>query len=122
MSRPLQLEALASLLRFDKVQITRAICFWSATEGLDQGVFDALSGGCVNDLEFAEPADADQLIDELVVERDVGRRHMANVVANFYDSDWRSDHTGDGVYPADHLWWATSGFLDLDNALKAAGR
>ena len=138
MSRPRHLEALASLLRFDKLpmswcwrprewpvwnhEITRAVCFWSATAGSDQAVFDALSAGRVDKLEFAEPADADQLMEQLVLERDVGRGHLADAVAGFYDRDWRSEHTGDGVYPADHLWWATSGYLDLDNAVTDAGR
>ena len=138
MSRPRHLEALASLLRFDKLplswcwrpsawpvwnhKITCAVCFWSATAGSNQGVFDAMSAGRVDKLEFAEPAHAEQLIEELVLERDVGRRHLETAVAGFYDREWRREHTGDGVYPADHLWWATSGYLDLDNAVKDDGR
>jgi hypothetical protein len=136
MCHPRQLEALASLLRFDKLpiswwwrpsawpvwnhEITRAVCFWSATAGSDQGVFDALTAGRVDKLEFAEPAHAAQLIEQLVVERDVGRVHLTATVTGFYDRDWRREHTADGVYPADHLWWATSGYLDLDNAVKDA--
>jgi hypothetical protein len=137
MSRPRHLEALASLLRFDKLpiswcwrpsawpvwnhEIARAACFWSAAAGPNQAVFDALSAGHVERLEIVRPATAEQLIAELIRERDVGRGHLADAVAGFYDRDWRSEHTGDGVYPADHLWWATSGFLDLDNALTDAG-
>ena len=72
-------------------------------------MFDALSAGRVDKLEFVDPANAEQLIEELVLERGVGRRHLTDTVAGFYDRDWRHAHTGDGVYPADHLWWATAG-------------
>ena len=125
MSRPRHLEALASLLRFDRLpmswwwrprawpvwnhEITRAVCFWSATTGSDQGGFDALSVGRVDTLEFVQPAHAEQLIEELVLELDIGRRHLADAVAGFYDRGWRREHTGDGVYPADHLWWGSLG-------------
>ena len=95
---------------------------WTATAGSDQGVFDALSAGRVDRLELVESAHADQLIEELVVEREVSRRHLTDAVAGFYDRDWRREHTGDGVYPADQLWWATAGYLDLDNTLTDAGR
>lgn len=138
MSRPRHLEALASLLRFDKLpiswwwrpsawpvwnhEITRAVSFWSATAGSDQGVFDALSAGHVDKLEFVEPTHAEQFIEELEVEREVSRRHLTDAVAGLYDRDWRRERTGDGVYPADHLWWATAGYLDLDNAVTDAGR
>ena len=138
MSRPRHLEALASLLRFDKLplewrwrpsawpvwnhEITRAVCFWSATAGSDQGTFAALTAGRVEKLEFVEPADSEQLIEALRLERDAGRRHLAQIVDGFYDRDWRREHTGDGVYPADHLWWATSAYLDLDNAANDAFR
>lgn len=138
MSHLRPVEALASLMRFDKQpiswwwrpsawtvwnrEITRAVCFWSATAGSDQGVFDAVLAGRVDKLEFVEPADGEQFIQELMLERDVGRRHLTDTVASFYDRDWRREHTGDGVYPGDHLWWATAGYLDLDNAVKDAER
>jgi hypothetical protein len=138
MSRPRHLEAFASMLRFDKLplswqwrpsawpvwnhEITRAVCFWSATAGSDQGTFAALTAGRVDELDFVEPADSEQLIDQLRLERNVGRHHLTEIVDRFYDRDWRREHTGDGVYPADHLWWATCGYLDLDNAVNDAAR
>ena len=54
--------------------------------------------------------------------QDTSWRAGATPVAGFYDRDWRHAHTGDGVYPADHLWWATAGYLDLDSAANDAGR
>ena len=84
-------------------------------------MFDALSAGHVDNLELVGPTNTEQLIEELICERDVGRRHLEDAVAGFYDRDWRTEHTGDGVYPADHLWWATAGYLDLDNTVADAG-
>jgi hypothetical protein len=40
------------------------------------------------------------------------------VTESFYDPDWRRDHRGDGAHAEDHLWWATAGFLDLDDAIR----
>ncbi len=39
--------------------------------------------------------------------------------AKFYDRDWRREHSGAGTHPEDHLWCATAGFLDLDDAIAA---
>ena len=104
-------------------EITRAVSFWSAaTAGSNQATLAALTASRVQELNFVEPADSKQLIEQLRLERDVGRRHLSATVDSFYDRDWRRDHTGDGVYPADHLWWASSGYLDLDNALNDAAR
>jgi hypothetical protein len=41
------------------------------------------------------------------------------VVGSYHDREWRRDHKGFGVYPEDHLWWATRGWLELDDALRA---
>jgi hypothetical protein len=55
------------------------------------------------------PANTKELVVELLVERDIGRRHLATVAESFHDKDWRHVHRGNGVYPEDHLWWATAG-------------
>jgi hypothetical protein len=103
-------------------EISRAVCFWSATAGLDQEVLDALTDGRIDQLHVDEPADGEQLVEQLILERDVGRHHVTQAVAGFYDRGWRGEHTADGVYPGDHLWWATAAYLDLDNAVKNYGR
>jgi hypothetical protein len=131
---PARLEALAALLRFDKLplewwwrpagwpvwnhHIERALCVWTVAGGRDQGALDALATGPVDSGRTTQPAKREQLVAQLVVERDVARRHLADVVARFYDRDWRHQHSGFGVYPEAHLWWATSGYLDLDDAIK----
>jgi hypothetical protein len=136
--RPAHLEALAALLRFTKLplswrwrpkewpvwnhEIERALRVWIADDGRDQAALDALAARRLNDVTFDAPASSDALIAELLVERDVGRRHLATVTESFYDQGWRRDHRGEGVHPEDHLWWATAAFLDLDDAIERLTR
>jgi hypothetical protein len=44
------------------------------------------------------PPSDEELLAELLVERDVGRRHLASVTESFYDQDWRREHRGDVVH------------------------
>jgi hypothetical protein len=134
MSRPAHLEALAAILRFTKLplswrwrpaewpvwnhQIDCAVRMWSAADGRDQGTLDALAGHQLDVVTVETSASDEELLAELLIERDVGRRHLAFVTESFYDRDWRREHRGDGVHPEDHLWWATAGFLDLDDAIR----
>jgi hypothetical protein len=138
MSHPADLEALASLLRFDKLpmtwrwrpsawpvwnhEINRAVCFWSTTAGSDQAVIDAVAAGRIHQLQLVEPADPEELIAQVRIERDIARAHLANAVSGFHEREWRREHKGDGVYPGDHLWSAAAGFLDLDNAVERLER
>ena len=138
LARPAHLEALAALLRFTKLplswrwrptelpvwnhEIERALQVWSADGGRDQAAFEALAARRLDDVTLNAPPDADALLAELLVERDVGRRHLATVTESFYDQDWRRAHRGDGVHAEDHLWWATAGFLELDDAIQRLRR
>lgn len=87
MSHPVHLEALASLLRFDKLpmlwrwrpsgwpvwnhEIIRAVSFWSTTSGRDQAVIDALASGHLDLAQFVELMDSEELVAQLRIERDV---------------------------------------------------
>jgi hypothetical protein len=135
MSRPARLEALASLCRFDKLplswrwrpaawpvwnhEIRRAVRFWSSADGRDDPALKALADAGVNGLTFEQPGSRAELDRQLMIERDVSRGHLVAVKAHFYDRDWRREHSGDGTHPEDHLWWATAGYLDLDEAIAA---
>jgi hypothetical protein len=135
MSRPARLEALASLCRFDKLpmswrwrpaewpvwnhEISRAVRFWSSGEGRDEAVLRALADARVNGLRFEQPGGPEEMGRQLTIERDASRGHLAAVTAQFYDRDWRREHSGEGTHPEDHLWWATAGYLDLDDAIAA---
>ncbi len=134
LSRPAHLEAMAKLMRLDKLpvvwrwrptewpvwnhQIQRAACFWSREGGLDQTVIDALTSRVTDGLRFAHPADPDGVRRQVEIERATARTHLADVTAMFDDREWRRDHTGDGSYPEDMLWAAAAGFIDLDNWLN----
>jgi hypothetical protein len=138
LARPAHLEALAALLRFTKLplswrwrpaewpvwnhEIERALRVWSADGGRDQPALDALAARRLDGATVDAPASSDALLAELLVERDVGRRHLATVTESFYDQAWRREHRGDGVHAEDHLWWATAGFLELDDAIERLRR
>jgi hypothetical protein len=138
MARPAHLEALVAILRFTKLplswrwrpaewpvwnhEIDRAVRLWSAADGRDQDALDALAAQQFDDVTVERPASDEELLAELLVERDVGRHHLASIRESFYDQDWRREHRGDGVHAEDHLWWATAGFLDLDDAVRRLDR
>jgi hypothetical protein len=134
LARPARLEAIVAQLRFDKLplswwwrstggpvwnhHIRRAVRFWTASNGVDVAVVDSLAAGRTDQLPVSEPADPQQLVAQLRSERDISRRQLAEVIDRFYDQNWRHEHTHQGVFPQDHLWWAAAGFLELDDALR----
>jgi hypothetical protein len=134
MERPAPLESLAAILRFTKLpvswqwrpaewpvwnhEIKRALRVWSADGGRDQPALDALAARHLDDVTLDAPASDATLVAELLVERDVARRHLASVTESFYDRDWQREHRGDSVHAEDHLWWASAAFLDLDDAIQ----
>lgn len=133
LSRPVRLEATAALLRFDKLplswrwrsarrpvwnhHIRRAARFWTASNGVDEVVLESLASGRLDLVPTTGPAGHDELMAQLVAEREVCRRHLAEVTDRFYEGDWRGAHRHEGIYPQDHLWWAAAGFLELDDAI-----
>jgi hypothetical protein len=133
MSRPAQCEALASFLRLDKLplswcwrpaewpvwnhQIIRAVRFWTIDEGVDRDALAALASGDVDSLVVSEP-DRTRLVEQLQVERDTAWSHLVEVTDRFHDAQWRRTHRGDGVYPEDHLWQASAGYVDLQRAIE----
>jgi hypothetical protein len=138
LARPAPAEAAASLLRLDKYplrwwwrpkgwpvwnhEISRLVQFWSRYDGPDEMVLACLAERRLSDLEYQEPANAQEYRAQLATELETSRRHLEHVVDSYHDRKWRRDHKGFGVYPEDHLWWATSGWLELDDALRAIDR
>jgi hypothetical protein len=135
LARPAQAEATASLLRFDKLPlrwwwrptvwpvwnhtITQPVRFWSKANGPDEAALGVLADGRLDELVMGGPPDPQAYRAQLQTELEASRRHLNRVVDSYHDRDWRRDHKGFGVYPEDHLWWATQGFLELDDALQA---
>jgi hypothetical protein len=133
MARPPQLEALADWLRLPKLPVSwwwrpaewpvwnhtiaRAVRFWSVDGGRDRTAFDELAAGRLDKIEAAAPPNRGELLAQVVVERDTGRRHLAEVTERFYDRDWRREHRG-SEYPESHLWWAAAAYLELDDAVR----
>ena len=133
MSRSPHLEALAALVRFPKLrlswcwrpaewpvwnhEIDRAVLVWTVEGGREEEAILALTSGDFEGVTMAAPKNRDELVAQLRVERDVGRRHLASVLDSFYDADWRRAHRNEDVRPEDHLWWASAGYLELDDAL-----
>jgi hypothetical protein len=135
LARPAALEAAASLLRFDKYPlqwwwrptgrpvwnhtILRPVRIWSQNDGPDEVTLGHLTERRVSDVEYQEPSDAQEYRSHLETEWETSRLHLDHVVGSYHDREWRRDHKGFGVYPEDHLWWATRGWLELDDALRA---
>jgi hypothetical protein len=93
--------------------------FWSLA-GPDETALDALGDRHLGDLDRLVPAaaeEAEQLQEELAA----SLAHLQRVDAAYWERDWRREHKGLGVYPEDHLWRATHGYLDLLAATRAAG-
>jgi len=134
LARPAQAEATASILRFDKYPlrwrwrptvwpvwnhtISRPVRFWSKEHGPDQTALEILANRRLGELAVLEPTDQAAYRAQLQTELEASRRHLGRVVNSYHDRNWRRDHNGFGVYPEDHLWWATQGFLELDDALQ----
>lgn len=134
LTHPKQAEATAALLRFDKYPlrwwwrptvwpvwnhtITGPVRFWSKTHGADETTLSLFADGRLNELVIGGPPDPPAYRAQLQTELEASRRHLNRVVDSYHDRDWRRDHKGFGVYPEDHLWWATQGFLELDDALQ----
>lgn len=133
MTRPPHLEAAVALVRFDKLplswtwrtvawpvwnhRIIRAVRFWSAEDHIDETVLAALTEGSTDQLR--EEGTGSELLEQLRVERDISRGHLKSVLDRFYDREWRQAHRGgQDVGPEDHLWWATAGLFDLDDAIN----
>jgi len=133
MARPARLEALAESLRLPKLPvswwwrpaewpvwnhtISRAVRFWNADGGRDPGAFDGLAAGRLETIDVAAPANREELLEQVAVERDNARRHLAAVTESFYDREWRRESRG-GEYPESHLWCAAAAYLELDDAVR----
>ena len=137
LNRPADLEALAKLLRFDKLpltwrwrpaewpvwnhQISHAACVWTVEGGRDLTTPEALSARAADRIRLAQPDDPAALRAQVEVERLAARVHLAEVTAMYHDRAWRRDHSGDGSYPEDTLWAAATAFVELDDWLDRSG-
>lgn len=98
------------------VEHRRLVRFWSAVEGLDGGVIEALRERRFDGLAVVEPDD-DEWSAQLAVELDASRRHLRDVLVHYGDRDWRRGHSSYDESPEDHLWRAAQAVTDLLDAL-----
>jgi hypothetical protein len=86
----------------------------------DEPTLDALGDRRLGDLHRITPTaaeEADQLQEELAA----SLAHLQRVDAAYWEREWRREHKGLGIYPEEHLWRASHGYLDLLAATRAAG-
>jgi len=91
--------------------IRRPVRIWSA-EGPEIIALDALISG---DVETVRLPVLDGLAarEQLTTELAASLAHLRRVEDNYWEQGWRRTHRGAGLYPEDHLWRATHGYLDL---------
>ena len=133
-ARSAALEALASLMRLDKVPVERvwrpadwpvwnhvivgAVRFWSRADGIDEDVMALLTEQRFGDLTGVGPPNRERYLEQLRVERDASRRHLHRVLDRYHDREWQRAHRSYTMYPEDHLWWAADAFVELDDAIR----
>lgn len=133
-ARSAALEALASLMRLDKVPVERvwrpadwpvwnhvivgAVRFWSRADGIDEDVMALLTQQRFGDLTGVGPPNRERYLEQLRVERNASRRHLHHVLDRYHDREWQRAHRSHTMYPEDHLWWAADAFVELDDAIR----
>jgi hypothetical protein len=94
----------------------RLVRFWTARDGLDTGVIEALQARQLDRLAVVEPSE-EELSEQLREELAVSRRHLQEVLDRYWDRDWRREQTRFDESPEDHLWRAATAVEDIRRAL-----
>jgi len=98
----------------------RLVRFWSAAEGLDTAVIDALGSRRLDHLQVVEPS-IDDIAQQLREELVVSRRHLRTVLDHYWDRDWRRERKGYDESSEDHLWRAATAVTEICDALDNIG-
>lgn len=94
----------------------RVIRFWSASEGADEHVLDALREGDLDTLQIVAPT-SEELRAQLQRELPGVHRELSSILDSYWDDEWRRRVKIFGVYPEDHLWRAASAIVEMTEAL-----
>jgi len=94
----------------------RLVRFWTASEGLDADVIEALRSRRLDRVAVVEPS-PQELVERIREELAVSRRHLRAVLDGYWDRDWRQEHKGYDESPEDHLWRAATAVEDMNEAL-----
>lgn len=92
----------------------RLVRFWSAPDGLDQGLIDRMQAGAAIDVR--EPSN-DEFVAQLTLELEVSEAHLRSMLSIFWDREWRRGNHHDGG-PEDRLWRAASAVMEIREALE----
>lgn len=105
----------------DNHVVVRPLLVWSPQRGVETGALDALVNSDVEALRLPA-ADPAELRARLEREAAVSVAHLSRVRDGYWEHSWRSEHSGGGVYPEQHLWDAVNGYLDLARALHGVAQ
>jgi hypothetical protein len=94
----------------------RLVRFWSAADGPDTEVIDALESRRMDHLEVVEP-DVGALARQLQEELAISGRHLRAVLGGYWDPGWRRQHKGFDQSPEEHLWRAATAVTEIADAL-----
>lgn len=98
----------------------RLVRFWSARDGLDAAVIEALRDRRLDRLAVLEPS-VEELAAQVRAELAVSRRHLRAVLNRYWDHNWRRGHQGHDDSPENHLWRAATAVEDILAALDELG-
>ena len=94
----------------------RLVRFWTARDGTDHVVIDALRSLRFDDLAVIEPTDQELTV-QMPAELERSRRHLRTIVDDYWDPAWRRHHKGPDESPEDHLWRAATAVADILDVL-----
>jgi hypothetical protein len=94
----------------------RVVRFWTARDGLDEAVTEALRDGGPLDVIAPGP---EAFVAQCRHELAMAKAHLRSIIEQYWDDDWRraNRHV---TSPEDHLWRAAQAFLELDAAIDHA--
>jgi hypothetical protein len=97
-------------------QNRRLARFWSADEGHQADVLEALRQRRLETLPVVE-ALASDLLGQLTEELAASRHHLQQVLDRYWEPDWRREHKRYEDAPEDHLWRAAQAVREIEDAL-----
>ena len=96
----------------------RVVRFWSAEVGYESNVIEALRAQQFDQLQIVTPSEA-EFAGQLKIELEMCRRHLSNVLDQYWEPSWRQGHKGYGIYPEHHLWRAAGAVREIEARLTA---
>ena len=96
--------------------IREPVRFWSL-DGIDEDVLRTLAERRLADLPRMTAA-PEEVRERTATELAAALARLRAVRQNYWERDWRREHSGMGRYPENELWEAVEGYLDLLDATE----